>query len=194
MAISLAKGGTVSLNRAAGPAPLDRVLLGLGWDLSDVGADFDLDASVFLTDSWGRCASDGDFVFYGSTEHYSGSVRHCGDNLTGDGEGDDEEILVVLSQIPSNIERLRIAVSIHEASDRGQHFGMVDNAFIRVVNQGDDRELARFSLSEGAAGHDCLVFAELFREGPEWHLRALGEFNLGGLAGALAAHNLEVKS
>ncbi|MFN8099438.1 MAG: TerD family protein [Dermatophilaceae bacterium] len=190
MAINLSKGNVISLAKESGPAPLDRILLGLGWDPADTGAPFDLDASVFLTDSWGRCATDGDFVFYGSKVHYSGAVTHCGDNLTGDGDGDDEQILAVLSQLPASIDRLRVAVSIHEAAARGQHFGQVSNAFIRIVNQSDNRELARFSLSEGATGQDCLTFAELFREGEDWRFRAIGDFNLGGLAGALAAHGL----
>lgn len=190
MAINLSKGGVVSLTKESGPAPLDRILIGLGWDPAQTEAAFDLDASVFLTDTWGRCASDGDFVFYGSKVHYSGSVTHCGDSRTGEGEGDDEEILAVLSQVPAQVHRLRIVVSIHEAAGRGQHFGQVHNAFIRIVNQSDDRELARFSLSDGAAGQDCLVFGELFREGPEWHFRAIGDFNLGGLAGALSSHGL----
>ncbi|MEI2775760.1 MAG: TerD family protein [Tetrasphaera sp.] len=190
MAINLSKGGVVSLSKESGPAPLDRIMIGLGWDPAQASVEFDLDASVFLTDSWGRCASDGDFVFYGSKVHYSGAVTHCGDSRTGEGEGDDEEILAVLSQVPAQVERLRVVVSIHEAAGRGQHFGQVHNAFIRVVNQSDNRELARFSLTDGAAGQDCLIFGELFREGTEWHFRAIGDFNMGGLAGALSAHGL----
>ncbi|GAA1753365.1 TerD family protein [Nostocoides vanveenii] len=190
MAINLSKGSVISLAKESGPAPLDRILIGLGWDPADTGVAFDLDASVFLTDSWGRCQSDADFVFYGSKVHYSGSVTHQGDNLTGDGDGDDEQILAVLTQVPPAIERLRIAVSIHDAAARAQHFGLVSNAFIRIVNQSDNRELARFTLSEGAGGQDSLTFAELFRDGADWRFRAIGEFNLGGLAGALAAHGL----
>ncbi|MBK6887957.1 MAG: TerD family protein [Tetrasphaera sp.] len=190
MAINLSKGSVVSLAKESGPAPLDHILIGLGWDPTDTGAPFDLDASVFLTDSWGRCATDGDFVFYGNKVHYSGAVTHCGDNLTGEGDGDDEQVLATLSQLPPTIERLRVAVSIHEAASRGQHFGLVNNAFIRVVNQADNRELARFSLTQGATGQDCLVFGELFRDGAEWHFRAIGDFTPGGLAGALAAHGL----
>lgn len=190
MAISLSKGSVISLAKESGPAPLDRILIGLGWDPAETPSPFDLDASVFLTDSWGHCPTDGDFVFYGNKVHYSGAVTHCGDSLTGEGDGDDEQILAVLSQLPPSIERLRIAVSIHEAAARAQHFGQVSNAFIRIVNQHDNRELARFSLTQGAAGQDSLTFAELFREGPEWHFRAIGEFNAGGLAGALAAHGL----
>ena len=152
MAISLSKGGVISLAKESGPAPLDNVLVGLGWDPADTGAPFDLDASVFLTDSWSRCVTDSDFVFYGNKVHNSGAVTHCGDSMTGVGDGDDEQIL------------------------------------IRIVNQSDNRELARFSLSQGATGQDCLIFAELERQEADWTFHAIGDFTPGGLGGALAAH------
>ena len=137
MAISLSKGGVISLAKESGPAPLDNVLVGLGWDPADTGAPFDLDASVFLTDSWSRCVTDSDFVFYGNKVHNS-----------------------------------------------------VANAFIRIVNESDNRELARFSLSQGATGQDCLIFAELERQEADWTFHAIGDFTPGGLGGALAAHGL----
>ena len=190
MAISLSKGGVISLAKESGPAPLDNVLVGLGWDPADTGAPFDLDASVFLTDSWSRCVTDSDFVFYGNKVHNSGAVTHCGDSMTGVGDGDDEQILMTLSKVPSAVVRLRVVVSIHEAASRGQHFGLVANAFIRIVNESDNRELARFSLSQGATGQDCLIFAELERQEANWTFHAIGDFTPGGLGGALAAHGL----
>jgi tellurium resistance protein TerD len=181
MGVTLAKGGNVSLTKAA--PNLTQVMIGLGWDArSTTGADFDLDASALLCAS-GRVLGDEYFVFYNNLKSPDGSVEHTGDNLTGDGEGDDESILVDLSQVPAGVDKIVFPVSIHEADIRGQTFGQVSNAFIRVVNQADQAELARYDLSEDASTETAMVFGELYRNGPEWKFRAIGQGYASGLAG-----------
>ena len=189
MAINLSKGNVISLAKESGPTLLDRILLGLGWDPADTGAR-STSTPRCLTDSWGRCATDGDFVFYGSKVHYSGAVTHCGDNLTGDGDGDDEQI-PRRAQPAARLDR--------PAPRRGEHprGGGAWSAFrsgeqrLHPDRQSERQPGTRAVLLErGATGQDCLTFAELFREGEDWRFRAIGDFNLGGLAGALAAHGL----
>jgi tellurium resistance protein TerD len=182
MGVSLAKGGNVSLTKAA--PNLTRVSVGLGWDVrATTGADFDLDASALLLNGSGKVISDHHFVFFNNLRSPDGSVEHTGDNLTGEGEGDDESINVDLSGVPAECERIVFPVSIYDAENRGQSFGQVRNAFIRIVDRSDDNELARFDLSEDASTETAMVFGELYRHGGEWKFRAVGQGYASGLAG-----------
>ncbi|HYI48603.1 MAG TPA: TerD family protein [Allosphingosinicella sp.] len=181
MSISIAKGGNVSLSKEA--PGLTKILIGLGWDTRATdGADFDLDASAFLLGESGKVRSDLDFIFYNQLKSSDGSVEHTGDNLTGEGDGDDEAIKVDLSRVPAEIQKVAIAVTIHEADNRKQNFGMVQNAFIRVVNDSDNKEIARYDLSEDYSTETALVFGEVYRHGAEWKFRAVGQGFEGGLA------------
>ena len=181
MGVTLAKGGNVSLSKAA--PNLTQVLIGLGWDArSTTGAPFDLDASALMC-SGGRVMGDEWFIFYNQLKSPDGSVEHTGDNLTGEGEGDDETILVDLTRVPSQCEKIVFPVSIHLADDRGQAFGQVSNAFIRVVNQADGQELARYDLSEDASTETAMIFGELYRYQGEWKFRAVGQGYASGLRG-----------
>ncbi|TNY38394.1 TerD family protein [Thermomonospora catenispora] len=182
MGVSLTKGGNVSLSKEA--PGLRAVTIGLGWDVrTTTGADFDLDASALLLNESGRVLSDRHFVFYNNLRSPDGSVEHTGDNLTGEGEGDDEQIKVDLAAVPAEVARIVFPVSIHEAEQRGQTFGQVRNAFIRVVNQADGAEIARFDLTEDASTETAMVFGELYRHGSEWKFRAIGQGYASGLAG-----------
>ncbi|WP_119728971.1 TerD family protein [Thermomonospora amylolytica] len=182
MGVSLAKGGNVSLSKEA--PGLTAVTIGLGWDVrSTTGADFDLDASALMLNESGRVLSDQHFVFFNNLRSPDGSVEHTGDNLTGEGEGDDEQIKVNLAAVPAEVARIVFPVSIHEADQRGQSFGQVRNAFIRVVNQADNAEIARFDLTEDASTETAMVFGELYRHGSEWKFRAIGQGYASGLAG-----------
>ncbi|KQN00471.1 TerD family protein [Sphingomonas sp. Leaf25] len=180
MAVSLSKGGNVSLSKEA--PGLKAVRVGLGWDtrVTD-GSAFDLDASVFLTDEAGKVRSDADFVFYNNKEGAGGSVVHQGDNTTGEGSGDDEVVAVSLDQVPAEITKLNFAVTIHEAEGRRQNFGMVSNAFIRVLNADGGTELARYDLSEDASTETAMIFGELYRHNGEWKFKAIGQGFAGGL-------------
>ncbi|WP_406475891.1 TerD family protein [Streptomyces platensis] len=181
MSVTLAKGGNVSLSKAA--PDLTQIMVGLGWDArSTTGAPFDLDASALLCGS-GRVLGDEYFVFYNNLKSPEGSVEHTGDNLTGEGEGDDESILVDLSQVPEQVDKIVFPVSIHEADLRGQSFGQVSNAFIRIVNQADGSELARYDLSEDASGETAMIFGEVYRYKGEWKFRAVGQGYASGLRG-----------
>ena len=182
MAISLKKGQKVDLTKT-NPG-LKEVLIGLGWDVNkyDGGKDFDLDASVFLLNGQGKVNSDDDFVFYGNLKHVSGSVEHLGDNLTGEGEGDDEEIKIDLSKVPENIEKIDFTVTIYEAEERHQNFGQVENAFIRVVNSANNEELIRYDLGEDFSIETAVVIGQLYRNKGEWKFNAIGSGFSGGLA------------
>ncbi|MET7685342.1 TerD family protein [Streptomyces sp. NPDC005423] len=191
MGVSLGKGGNVSLSKEA--PGLTAVLIGLGWDVrTTTGADYDLDASALLLNASGKVVSDQHFVFYNNLNSPDGSVEHTGDNLTGEGEGDDESIKVNLAAVPADIERVVFPVSIHEAHARGQSFGQVSNAFIRVVNQANNAEIARYDLSEDASTETAMVFGELYRHGGEWKFRAVGQGYASGLAGIAADFGVNV--
>ena len=181
MAISLAKGQKVDLTK--GNPGLSKLLIGLGWDVNrfDSGSAFDLDAAAFLLGSDGRVTSDSDFVFYNNLMHSSGSVRHMGDNLTGQGEGDDEEIKVDLLRVPADISRIAFTVTIHDAESRKQNFGQVSNAFIRVVDESKNQELIRYDLGEDFSIETAVVVGELYRQGTEWKFNAMGSGFKGGL-------------
>jgi tellurium resistance protein TerD len=182
--ISLSKGQKIDLTKT-NPG-LKKVLIGLGWDTAkyDGGHDFDLDAAAFLTGDSGKVAEDKDFIFYNNLKHPSGSVQHLGDNLTGAGEGDDEQITIDLGAVPQKIQKLSFTVTIHQADERKQNFGMVTNAFIRVVNQDTNQELLRYDLSEDYSVETALIVGELYRHGGEWKFNAVGSGFKGGL-GAL---------
>ncbi|MDR3083898.1 MAG: TerD family protein [Streptomyces sp.] len=181
MGVTLAKGGNVSLSKAA--PDLTQVMIGLGWDArSTTGAPFDLDASALLCGG-GRVLGDEWFVFYNQLKSPDGSVEHTGDNLTGDGEGDDETILIDLAHVPAQCDKIVFPVSIHMADERAQTFGQVSNAFIRVVNQADGQELARYDLSEDASSETAMIFGEVYRYGGEWKFRAVGQGYASGLRG-----------
>ncbi|TSB17496.1 TerD family protein [Streptomyces sp. NBC_01525] len=191
MGVSLAKGGNVSLSKEA--PGLSAVTVGLGWDVrTTTGADYDLDASALLCTEAGKVVSDRHFVFYNNLTSPDGSVQHTGDNLTGEGEGDDESINVGLAEVPAEVAKIVFPVSIHEAESRGQSFGQVRNAFIRVVNRLDGAELARYDLSEDASTETAMVFGELYRHGGEWKFRAVGQGYASGLAGIAADFGVNV--
>ncbi|MFC4051161.1 MULTISPECIES: TerD family protein [Actinomadura] len=182
MGVSLAKGGNVSLTKAA--PNLTAVTVGLGWDVrATTGADFDLDASALMLAPTGKVISDQHFVFFNNLRSPDGSVEHTGDNLTGEGEGDDESINVDLTAVPLDCDRIVFPVSIYDADNRQQNFGQVRNAFIRIVNRTDGNELARFDLTEDASTETAMVFGELYRHSGEWKFRAVGQGYASGLAG-----------
>mgnify|MGYP001168708040 FL=1 len=179
MAINLSKGGNVNLSKEA--AGMTKVLLGLGWSARATdGKDFDLDASVFLLKEDGKVRIDSDFIFYNNLKSTDGSVEHTGDNTVGGGD-DAEQVKIELPRVPAEIHRIAVAVTIHEAEARKQNFGMVSNAFVRVVNQDGNKEIARYDLSEDASVETAMIFGELYRAGNEWKFKAIGQGFKGGL-------------
>ncbi|WP_295154307.1 TerD family protein [uncultured Ruminococcus sp.] len=187
MPINLSKGQKVSLTK--GNPGLKNIMVGLGWDVNafDSGTDFDLDASVFMADENGRCPSEKEFIFYGNLEHSSGSVKHMGDNLTGGGDGDDEQIIIDLSLIPANISKIAFTVTIYDADNRRQNFGQVSNSFCRIVDQTTGQEIVRYDLGEDFSIETAIVVGELYRNNGEWKFNAIGSGFQGGLA-ALCGH------
>ncbi|WP_242890115.1 TerD family protein [Actinomadura litoris] len=182
MGVSLSKGGNVSLTKQA--PGLSAVTVGLGWDLrTTTGTDFDLDASALVLDAAGKILTDQHFVFFNNLRTPDGGVEHTGDNTTGEGEGDDEQLKVNFGALPATAERVAFAVSIYDADTRSQNFGQVRNAYIRVLNQSDGAEMARYDLSEDASMETAMVFGELYRSGAEWKFRAVGQGYASGLAG-----------
>jgi len=180
MAISLQKGGNVNLSKEA--PGLTKVIIGLGWDpRATDGKEFDLDGSAFLLKADGKVRGDSDFIFYNNLKSSDGSVTHTGDNRSGEGEGDDERVVVDLSQVPAEIDRLAVAVTIHEAESRNQNFGMVSRAYIRCLNADGEKEIARYDLSEDGSIETAMIFGELYRAGSEWKFRAVGQGYKGGL-------------
>jgi tellurium resistance protein TerD len=182
MGVTLAKGGNVSLAKVA--PNLTEALVGLGWDVrTTTGLDFDLDASALMLGANGKVLSDAHFVFYNQLSSPDGTVRHTGDNRTGEGDGDDESIEIDLNVVPANVEKIVVAVSIHDAEARRQSFGQVMNAFIRVVNRADGSEVVRYDLSEDASTETAMVFGEVYRHSGEWKFRAVGQGYANGLLG-----------
>lgn len=180
MAISLQKGGNVSLTKSA--PSLKKILVGLGWEArSTNGTDFDLDASAFLTTGTGKVRSDSDFIFYNQLKSPCGSVEHTGDNRTGLGDGDDESVRIILDQVPSEVAKIIICVTIHDAQARKQNFGQVADAFIRIVNDEDGSEIARFDLTEDYSTETAMIFGEIYNHNSEWKFRAVGQGFNGGL-------------
>jgi tellurium resistance protein TerD len=182
VSVTLTKGGNVSLSKQA--PGLTAVVVGLGWDpRTTTGADFDLDASAIMLDMNSRVLSDSHFVFFNNLKSPDGSVEHMGDNLTGGGEGDDEQIKVNLTAVPAEVGKITFPVSIYEADQRQQNFGQVRNAFIRIVNQADNSEIARYDLTEDAATETAMIFGEIYRSFGEWKFRAVGQGYASGLKG-----------
>ncbi len=180
MAVSLSKGGNVSLNKEApGLAAID---VGLGWDarVTD-GSAFDLDASVFLLNEGGKVRSDADFIFYNNKTSSDGSVVHQGDNQTGAGAGDDEVVAIDLPKVPLDVQKIAFSVTIHDAEARKQNFGQVGNAYIRIINKADGKEIVRYDLSEDYSTETAMIFGELYRNGAEWKFKAIGQGFAGGL-------------
>ncbi|MGE1154088.1 TerD family protein [Pseudomonas sp. ICMP 460] len=191
MAVSLSKGGNVSLSKEA--PGLTEVVVGLGWDprVTD-GTEFDLDASVFVVGENGKVLDDNSFIFYNNKKSADGSVEHMGDNRSGAGEGDDEQVTVKLTSLAPLVKKLVFAVTIHDAEARKQTFGQVSNSFIRVVNKADGKELARFDLSEDASTETAMVFGELYRSGEEFKFKAIGQGFAGGLKPLAEAHGVSI--
>ena len=172
MAISLQKGGNVNLSKEA--PSLKKMVIGLGWDpRATDGAAFDLDGSAFMLKADGKVRSDTDFIYYNNLKSTDGSVAHAGDNTSGAGEGDDEKILVDLSAIPPEVDKVTIGVTIHEAESRKQNFGMIGKAYIRCLDANGDKEIARYDLSEDGSTETAMIFGEIYRSGAEWKFKAV---------------------
>lgn len=193
MAISLSKGQKVSLTK--GNPGLKKVVVGLGWDVNafDTGGNFDLDAAAFMLTDSGKVSKPEDFIFYGNLAHPSGSVQHLGDNLTGEGDGDDEQIKVDLSAVPAEITKIAITVTIYDAEQRRQNFGQISNAFIRIYNEESNEEILRYDLGEDFSIETAAVFGELYKMGGEWKFNAIGSGYSGGLAALCASYGVEVE-
>ncbi len=191
MGVSLTKGGNVSLTKEA--PGLAAIIVGLGWDTRTTdGTDFDLDASAILLNAEGKALSDGHFVFFNNLKSPDGSVEHTGDNLTGEGDGDDEQIKINLVGVPAEVDKVVFPVSIYDAETRSQSFGQVRNAFIRIINQAGEAEIARYDLSEDASTETAMVFGEVYRAGAEWKFRAVGQGWATGLAGIARDYGVNV--
>ena len=192
MSVNLIKGQKVALTKDN--PNLSRILVGLGWDVNkyDGGADFDLDASAFLLDANGKVCSDTDFIFYNNLRHPSGSVSHTGDNLTGEGEGDDEVIRVDLSKVPADIHKIAFTVTIYDAETRRQNFGQVSNAYIHIIDEANNIELLRYDLGEDFSTETALVVGELYRHNSEWRFSANGSGYKGGLRALCLDFGVEV--
>ncbi|WP_127530860.1 TerD family protein [Paenibacillus kobensis] len=191
MSISLSKGQRVDLTKT-NPG-LTKVTVGLGWDTNKYngGADFDLDASVFLLHEDGKAKGADDFVFYNNKQGGNGSVVHAGDNRTGEGDGDDEQVAIDFSKVPANIHRIGVTVTIYDYETRKQNFGQVSNAFVRVVDASSDREVLRYDLGEDFSTETAVVFCEFYRHGEEWKFQAIGSGFAGGLAALCNNYGLD---
>ncbi len=194
MPVSLKKGEKVSLTKSAGAAGLTKIAIGLGWDarVTD-GKPFDADASAFMLTDAGKTRSEGDFVFYGNKKSACGAVEHMGDNTTGAGDGDDEVIKIDLTKVPADIKKISVAVTIHEAIERAQSFGQITNAFVRIVNEADNTELARYDLSEDASTNTAMIFAEVYNHNGEWKMNAVGQGYDGGLAALCGNYGIAIE-
>ena len=192
MPINLKKGQKVDLTK--GSPSLTKLMVGLGWDVNafDSGFDFDLDASAFLVGSNGKCPTEKEFIFYSNLEHPSGAVKHMGDNLTGEGEGDDEQIEVDLSLVPANVERIAFTVTIYDAEQRRQNFGQVQNAYIHIQDLVTGTDLIRYDLGEDFSIETAIVVGELYRHNGEWKFNAIGSGFQGGLAALCGHYGIEV--
>lgn len=191
MAVSLVKGGNVSLTKEA--PTMNIAVVGLGWDarVTD-GSEFDLDASVFMVGENGKVLSDQHFIFFNNKVSPCGSVVHQGDNRTGAGDGDDEQIKIDLKKVPADVKKIIFSVTIYDAEARKQNFGMVSNSFMRVVNEDNSAEIARFDLSEDASTETAMIFGELYRNNDEWKFKAVGQGFAGGLSALVSQHGVSV--
>ena len=192
MVIQLSKGQRIDLTKS--DPSINKIIIGLGWDIKqfDGGQDFDLDASVFLLGANGKCRNDLDFIFYNNLQSPDGSVVHTGDNRTGEGDGDDEQIKIDLSRVPTDVDRIAITVTIHDAEARRQNFGQITNAFVRLVNEETNKEVLHFDLGEDFSIETAVVFCELYRSGQYWKFNAIGSGYQGGLAALVKAYGLSV--
>ena len=193
MPVNLQKGQKVSLTK--GNPGLSKVVVGLGWDVNgyDTGGEFDLDTAAFLLTESGRVSTSDDFVFYGNLKHPSGCAEHMGDNLTGAGAGDDEQIKLNLSLIPEKYTKIAFTVTIYDAEIRNQNFGQVNNAFIRIFDENSGEELLRYDLGEDFSIETAIVFGELYRNNGEWKFNAIGSGYQGGLADLCANYGVDVE-
>lgn len=192
MAITLKKGQKIDLTK--GNPSLKNLKLGLGWDTNsfDSGYDYDLDVSVFMVGKSGRVERDEDFIFYNNLKHISGSVEHLGDNRTGEGDGDDEEILISLDKIPNHIERIAVTVTIYEATERRQNFGQVNNSYVRVLDSDNEQEVLRYDLGEEFSIETAITVCEIYRHNGEWKFSAVGAGFEGGLESLCKNYGLNV--
>ncbi|MCM3389194.1 TerD family protein [Ureibacillus chungkukjangi] len=190
MAIQLSKGQRIDLTK--NDPSLQRIIIGLGWDIKqfDGGQDFDLDASAFLLDAGGKCRKETDFIFYNNLRSVDGSVTHTGDNRTGEGDGDDEQIKIDLSKVPHDVQKVAITVTIHDAEVRHQNFGQVSNAFVRLVNEDTGNEVLRYDLGEDFSIETAVVFCEVYKHGSDWKFNAVGSGYQGGLQALVNAYGL----
>ena len=181
MAITLSKGQKVSLTK--GNPGLKNIVVGLGWDTNkyDGGFDFDLDSAAFLLGENDKVNSDSDFIFYNNLKHSSGAVQHLGDNLTGEGDGDDEQVKLDLSLVPQNVNKIAFTVTIHEAQERRQNFGQVSNSYVRVIDEDTNQELLNYELGEDFSIETAIVVCEIYRHNGEWKFSAVGSGFEGGL-------------
>lgn len=193
MPISLKKGQKVSLTKD-NPG-LKNLVIGIGWDINqfDTGGDFDLDSAAFLLGANGKVTTQEDFVFFGNLKHSSGAVEHMGDNRTGEGEGDDEQIRIDLSKVPDQIERVVFTVTIYEPEERGQNFGQINNSFIRIFNVDNSEEMLRYDLGEDFSIETAAVFGELYKHNGEWKFNAIGSGYQGGLAALCNNYGVETE-
>lgn len=192
MPINLQKGQKVDLTK--GNPGLKKLLIGLGWDVKqfDGGADFDLDAAAFMLGDNGKVPTQDEFIFYGNLKHTSESIVHMGDNLTGEGDGDDEQICVDLSKVPANISKIAFTVTIYDSDVRRQNFGQVSNAYIRVVDEDTNQEIIRYDLGEDFSIETAVVVGEIYKHNGEWKFNAVGSGFQGGLAALCANYGIEV--
>ncbi len=192
MAINLVKGQKIDLTK--GNPSLKKIIIGLGWDTNKYsgGFDFDLDASVFLVGSNGRTNHDEDFIFYNNLKSRNEAVIHTGDNRTGQGDGDDEQILLEFAKMPADVDKMAVTVTIHEAEQRGQNFGQVSNAYVRVINEDTGEEVLRYDLGEDFSIETAIVVCEIYRNGSEWKFSAVGSGFQGGLEALCKNYGLDV--
>lgn len=190
MAIQLSKGQRIDLTKT--DPSLQRIIIGLGWDIKhfDGGQDFDLDASAFILNANGKCRSESDFIFYNNLQSPDGSVVHTGDNRTGEGDGDDEQLKIDLSKVPHDVHKVAITVTIHDAEARHQNFGQVSNAFVRLVNEDTGAEVLRYDLGEDFSIETAVVFCEVYKHGNDWKFNAVGSGYQGGLHALVNAYGL----
>ena len=193
MPVSLQNGQKVSLTK--GNPGLKKVVVGLGWDVNqfDTGGDFDLDAAAFLLTDSGKVSRQEDFIYFGNLTHPSGSVQHMGDNLTGAGEGDDEQIRVDLSKVPEHITKIAFTVTIYEPEQRRQNFGQINNAFIRIYNEDTGEEMLRYDLGEDFSIETDAVFGEVYKNGSEWKFNAIGSGYQGGLKALCTQYGIDAE-
>ncbi|WP_042345159.1 TerD family protein [Bacillus massiliigorillae] len=191
MAIQLSKGQRIDLTK--NDPTLQKITIGLGWDVKhfDGGQDYDLDASVFLLNANDKCRNELDFIFYNNLQSPDGSVVHTGDNRTGEGDGDDESIQIDLTRVPKDVEKIAITVTIHDAESRGQNFGQIANAFVRLVNEDTNNEVLRYDLGEDFSIETAVVFCEIYRHNGDWKFSAVGSGYQGGLQSLVRAYGLD---